>query len=294
MIPAYDSRPLLQLSSFLGVIVCVPIQCAIRLILSDRTVHGTAWSIDGARVIVTARASIPPGSHARLELELGNHEGMSKDTVVGDAMVWSATRTGDTQSGTRRYSVEMRAMSHAHQLHLGQWLEARRDVADAGLEEPTDMLLGGTQSLTPPVHERHTELTPVHDRPPANKADSTIANNTSRRAAKASTRQARATRAHISHDRVNKRLHLFWKNLDDLHTDWLCSLSHGVIYLPNVELEAGEAIILIAVLPDGRRALLSGRASARSRGVTMVNINIGHTARALLQHQGTPVHTSVA
>lgn len=266
----------------------IPIQCAIRLVLPDRTVHGTAWSIDDTRVVVTARASIPPGSHARIELELAAEEDGSQDTVVGDAIVWSADHTGDTRSGMSRYSVEMRAMSHTHQVHLGRWLEARRDPSDMGLEEPTDLLLGGTQSLTATVHERHTELTPVNPLPKT----PNISTSTK---ARASTRQVRATRAHVTHDVANQRLHLFWKSIEDLHTDWLCSLSHGVLYLPKVDLGAGAAVIIIAVLPDGRRALLSGRASARSRGVTMVNISIGHTARALLNTTTTPsVRTSVA
>ena len=69
-----------------------------------------------------------------------------------------------------------------------------------------------------------------------------------------------------------------------------------MLYLPNAPLQVGEAVVIVAVLPDGRRALLSGRTSSTARGLAVIELSIGHAARALLT---TPaflpaIHDSVA
>ena len=215
---------------------------------------------------------MPPGSHARLEMELGTHDTSDHNTVLADAIVRDAARTGDTRTGLRRYSVELTAMSHADQRRFGRWLDLRRTSADAGLEEPTDLLLGGTRSLTPPVHERPTELTPV----------------CAGVAARVSTRQVRATRARVSYDRAAHRLQLAWRTLDDLHADWLCCLSHGVLYVQHHGLQRGDALAIVAILPDGRRTLLSGRTSTTVRGIAVIDVSIGHAAHALLAAPARP------
>ena len=244
-----------------------PIQCAVRLVLPGRAVHGTAWSIAGRLVVVTTRALVPPGSHARLEMELTRRNDGEPNAVLADVIVREATRTGNTRTGMRRYSVELRAMSYPHQLQLGSWLEQRHSSADAGLDEPTDLLLGGTRSLTPPAHERPTELTPV------------ASANTS---ARASTREIRAIRARVRFDAASQRLQLTWRHFADLHADWQSSLSCGVVYVSVPRLRVGEAVAIVAVLPDGRRALLSGRTATSVRGISVINVSIGHAAHALL------------
>ncbi len=250
-----------------GAIMTQSIQCAVRLELPGRVVHGTAWSIAGRRVVVTTRASVPPGSHAHLKMEITSGLNGETSAVLSDVIVREAPRTGDTRSGMRRYSVELRAMSYPHQLQLGRWLEQRGSPDDAGLEEPTDLLLGGTRSRQPPALERPTERTRVAS---------------SHTFARASTRQIRANRARVDFDAGSFRLQLTWRHLDDLHADWLSSLSHGVLYVSEPRLRVGDAVAIIAVLPDGRRALLSGRTSTSVRGVAVIGVSIGHAAHALL------------
>lgn len=250
------------------------LQSAVTLILSKKRYFGTAWRIDGTQLLVTTRGEIPPGSHAQLEWELDGDDPLSFETVRADVVVQQARRGGDTLQGSRRYAVELRAMAHADQHRLGRWLEGRRTAADIDPELPTDVVLGGVNSLVDePVTERLV-------RPPELPRHAPRVRPATVATARTTTRKVRLTRATV---RVTPgRLHLSWASWTDLEADWVSTLSRGSLYLRDVTAQPGDAFAIVAALPDGRRALLSGRVSARVRGVVFIEVSMGDQTRVLL------------
>jgi hypothetical protein len=261
-------------------IVSQPLQSAVTLHLGKKCYFGTAWSIDGKQLLVTSRGAIAPGSHASLEWELDCDGPMEFITVRADVVIQGAGRADETDDNTRRYAVELLAMSHADQHTLGRWLEARRGSGQVDPDQPTDIILVDAISLLGEEDAKYVDRDSFHsDRAPEASMLAQVTNL-----------QVRFTRA-----RVNTRpgrVCVTWTSWAELEADWNSSLSRGKIYVRDVDFDLdvlpGEALVVVATMPDGRRALLSGRLASCVRGVALINVSMGEQTRALLAAPRAP------
>lgn len=264
------------------------IQCAVTLHLPRKRVFGTAWRIDGTHLLVTSRGQIPPGSHAQLVWELDGDEPDDVCVIEADAIVRQARRPGEGLAGTHHYSVELKTMSIEHQHALGVWLEATRGSGEADPEQPTDMVLGGLLGVVsePPTEQvvRPIEVGtgPRRTRPPGESPARVI------------TRQVHLSRATSFLDTAGQRLHLDWLSWADVEADWVSTLSRGTLYLRGITGGVGDAFAIIATLPDGRKALLSGRVSACVRGVCLLEVSMGEQTRGILSQVPRPGGAALA
>ena len=96
-----------------------------------------------------------------------------------------------------------------------------------------------------------------------------------------STRHVRGTRARVDVDAVSSRVILEWRSWSDLEADWVATLSYGVLYIPSADLAIDTRFVVIAHLPDGRKALLSGRVGPQVRGITCLELSMGEQTRGL-------------
>lgn len=249
------------------------LQSTVTLTLANQQVFGTAWRIDGTHLLVTSRGKVAPGSHAQLQWELDADDPTHFQTVHADVIVHRARHSGESLHGTFRYTVELRAMSHADQHRLGVWLEGRRRTTDADPEQPTDVVLGGMTSLVDDsVTERVVRPFEPPKHAPRRRPDASPA--------RIATRQVRLTRASVH--ATPGRIRLAWQEWADLEADWVSTLSRGTLYLRGIEAAAGEAFAIVAELPDDRKALLSGRVSACVRGVVFIEVSMGEQTHATL------------
>ena len=256
------------------------LQSAVTLHLGKKCFFGTAWRIDGKQLLVTSRGTIAPGSHASLEWELDTDDPMAVCTVRADVVVQGAGRPGQSDGNTRRYTVELRAMSHADQRTLGRWLEARRGSGFIDPEQPTELILVDAISLLGAEDVRYVDRDSFRSERPAE--DSMLAQVTNL--------QVRFTRARVQ--TRPGRVCVTWTSWAELEADWSSSLSRGKIYVRDVDFDLdvlpGEALVVVAMMPDGRRALLSGRLSSCVRGVALLHVSMGEQTRTLLASPRTP------
>ncbi len=281
------------------------LQCAITLHLTKRRVFGTAWRIEGTQVLATSRGDIAPGSHALLEWELDGDDPNDFQTVKADVIVHRARSTGDSLQGTNRYAIELRAMSLEHQQVLGRWLESRLEASDADPDLPTDVAVFGlnlaTATPSPALRDApRPSLSPVDAEPEESPTEQVVRpfelpQQPSRRrprgvtTTRVNTRQVRLARAAVHSDPNSNRLCLEWNSWSDLDADWVASMSRGSLYVRGLTAAEGDAFAIVAVLPDGRKALLAGRVSACVRGIVFIDISMGEQTRAMLSRPAEAV-----
>jgi hypothetical protein len=242
-------------------------------------VYGTAWQVEGNQVLVTSRGEIPPDSHASLVWELDGDDPNRPEVVRADVVVRNARRDGESLPGTHHYVVELRAMSHRDQHLLGRWLESRQDASEGKPEHSTDMVFRDLRTdRRIVVDERPTDQF-VQPRGLAVAAQRQRPRPAS--ISKATTRRTRSAHAEITVSVAGDRVHLSWLTWEDLEADWVAMLSYGTLYVPGNAVAVGSSCVIIARLPDGRKALLSGRAVARVRRVTCIELSMGEQTRVL-------------
>ena len=267
------------------------LQSAVTLTLAQRRVYGTAWQIEGRQVLVTSRGEIPPDSHASLVWELDGDAPEAVCVVRSDVIVRCVREDGASLAGTHHYTVELRAMSHRDQRILGRWLERRR--ADYGSQPalPHDMVFGGVHTASEVlVDERPTDPFVL---PRGLVRAATRLRPQSAPSAEVATRKTRKARAEIDVSASGDRVHLRWPCWEDLEADWGAMLSYGTLYVPGSAVAVGSSCVVIACLPDGRKALLSGRAVARVRRVTCIELSMGEQTRLLFTRRAAVARVQV-
>ncbi|HCH64056.1 MAG: hypothetical protein CL927_20170 [Deltaproteobacteria bacterium] len=255
------------------------LQGAIVLRLAGRRVFGTVWRVIGQEILVTSRDQIAPDSHAVLEWELERAESSHMDVVRADVVVRHATGEGESIPGPFRYMIELRVMSLEHKNILSKWLAARQSSAEVDPDEPTEMVFRDLSLTldtllddrpTDPPSDRWGMARPVSSRRTRPAVLSSI-----------STRNVRSSRAVINVDGPGARILLTWRSWSDLEADWVATLSYGALYVRPAALALGSTCVVVACMPDGRKALLSGRVGSRVRGVTCIALSMGEQTRML-------------
>jgi hypothetical protein len=67
--------------------------------------------------------------------------------------------------------------------------------------------------------------------------------------------------------------------------DWNLSLSRGLLHIPVVSALEEQGFVILAVLPDGRRALLRGRILPGSGASMAIEVSMGDHTRALIERE---------
>lgn len=269
------------------------LQSAVTLGLASGRVYGTVWQIDGEELLVSCRADIAPDSHAMLEWELEGTNPSQVDVVRADVVVRHAREEDRPSMQMHHYRVELRVMSDAHRRTLHVWLAARQPASVEESDQSTDMVFRDLSwTLDALIDERPTDQSPAPVRSPVrtrpSKSPATLVRSSSEPDAPSpvalsniSTRHVRGTRALADVDAVSSRVVLEWRSWGDLEADWVATLSYGVLYIPSTELAIDTTFVVIAHLPDGRKALLSGRVGPQVRGITCLELSMGEQTRAL-------------
>lgn len=269
------------------------LQSAVMLGLASGRIYGTAWQLDGDELLVSCRTDIAPDSHAVLEWELEGNNPRQVDVVRADVVVRHTREQGHPSSEMHHYRVELRVMSDAHRHTLRTWLAARQPPSAEASNQPTDMVFRDLSwTLDALIDERPTDLSPPPVRTPARARPATVPSTSSHASrgpgeaasvalANISTRHVRRTRARVDLDAASARVVLEWRSWSDLEADWVATVSYGVLYIPSSELKIDTRLAVIAHLPDGRKALLSGRVGPQVRGITCLELAMGEQTRGL-------------
>ena len=257
--------------------MALSLQSTCSLMIAHKRYFGTVWRMDGAHLLMTCRAEIPPDSHARLLWELESDELHAAVRIEADVLVRRGRAVSGILSGSQPYSLEIRAMSGEHQQRLDAWTALRSRSVDVDPERPTEMVLGGSASLL-------DELPTAHVGPSkARHASDDFQRHPPSRVSGTESVEMRTSRARAV--AADGRLELRWASWSELAMDWNLSLSRGLLHIPVTPALEDAGFAILAILPDGRRALLRGRVLSSSGTSMAIEVSMGDPTRALIERE---------